>query len=778
MMFLKLKKKIKSKKFYFMITIFILVSWLLIPIKTEIKDYSTVVTDKNNKILRVFLNKDEQWFLPPDKNLKVPDKLKISIINFEDKYFYYHLGFNPVSIFNSFYENIQKGYKARGGSTITMQVIRLLNPQRRTYFNKFKEIFNAIKIEITHSKNDILNLYINNAPYGGNIIGYRSATLYYYQKLPEQLTWSESATLAVLPNSPGIISPVNNNQLLIDKKNRLLTLLKNKNIIDDETYNISIKEPVPNMINKTPFLAPHLSQMLKNKYKDENIIKTNIISEYQEDIEKIVKNYTRFLKSRGIKNISVLVADTKTSEVITYIGSQDFFDKSSKGEVNGVIAPRSTGSILKPFLYSLAIDDGIILPETLIKDIPTYFGAFSPENSDKKYSGLISAKEALTRSLNVPATLLLNQYGVYDFYNFLKKAGLSTLFRKSDDYGLTLILGGAEGNLFEITSLYRGLADNGNFKKLKLTPFDEIEYKQNNQKPLISKGSAYLTLNMLKELKRPDSEYYWQQYERQFKVAWKTGTSFGNRDAWAVGVNPSFTVGIWAGNFSGESNSNLKGATSAGSLMFDIFNYLPKNKGKTWFKEPYEDLEMIEICKETGFKAGLSCNHKHLVEVPIKAKNLKICPYHKSIFVSNDNKTQVCSLCWENGNYKKVSMPFYSPDIVQFLRQRGNIINDIPPHKESCPSIHSQNQIKIIYPTEGAKIFLPKDIGGINQKLNLKAAHINSKNKIYWYIDDKFLGLTKNNHSKSIELLKGNHNLSIVDQNGNKDSCSFSVYIR
>ncbi|RYX99300.1 penicillin-binding protein 1C, partial [bacterium] len=476
-----------------------------------------------------------------------------------------------------------------------------------------------------------------------------------------------------------------------------------------------------------------------------------------------------------IKNISVIVADTESGKVRTYIGSQDFFDREAKGEVNGVIAPRSTGSILKPFLYGLAIDDGLILPDTMIKDIPTYFGAFSPENADKKYSGLVSAKEALTRSLNVPAVLLLNEYGVYDFYNFLKKADLTTLFRNSDEYGLTLVLGGAEANLFEITSLYRSLANYGNFEDLKLIPSDQVK---TDNKTLISKGASYLTLNMLRELKRPDSEYYWQQYESRFKIAWKTGTSFGNRDAWAVGVNPKWTVGVWVGNFNGESNTNLAGATSAGSLMFDIFNYLPKTKKSLWFKEPYQDLEAIEICKETGYRAGFSCPHKVIATKPVKSRNLKQCPYHKAIFVSNDGKNEVCSLCWQPGNYKKESFLFYSPDVIQFMRQRGNIINDIPPHKESCPSIHSQNQVKIIYPTDGAKLFLPKDIGGITQKLNLKAAHINTDTTIYWYIDDKFIGNTSNFHSKAIDITKGNHTLSIVDQNGNKDSCHFSIYLR
>lgn len=761
----------KYKLFVFLILLFII--WLIIPLKKLNKDYSTVITDKDNKILRVFLNKDEQWYLPPDDNLKIPDKLKTSILYFEDKYFFYHPGINPVSILKSFSENIKKGYISRGGSTITMQVARLNYPQKRTYINKIKEIFNSLKLELIYSKNEILNMYINNAPYGGNIIGYKAASLYYYQKTPDELTWSEACTLAVLPNSPGIISPVSNNQLLINKKNRLLELLKINKIIDDETFNLALKEPVPSMINKAPFLAPHLSQLLKDKYKDQKIIKTNIDFQYQNDIEKIVKNYSKHLQNKGIKNISAIIADTQTGKVLTYVGSQDFFDTENKGEVNGVIAPRSTGSILKPFLYALAIDDGLLLPQTLIKDIPTYFGAFSPENADKKYNGLISMEDSLIRSLNVPAVLTLNEYGVYDYYLFLKKAGLSTLFRKSDEYGLTLILGGAEANLFEITSLYSSLGRLGKFYKLKVIPSEEIQ----EEKQLISHGASNLILNTLKDLKRPDAEYYWQQYESQFKLAWKTGTSFGNRDAWAVGVNPRYTVGVWVGNFNGESNTNLAGSTSAGSLMFDIFNYLPQknNLQKSWFKKDFNNFEMIEICKDTGFKAGMYCNKKTITDKPVNSKNLKICPYHKPVFLSTDNKYQVCSLCWEAGKYKKENFLFYTPDIIDYLRKRGNIINNIPIHNPLCPSVQTKNVLKITYPTNNAKIFLPRDIGGISQKISFKVSHLNENNKVYWYIDDKFLGITENNHSKSIEIKKGIHNLSVVDENGNKDFVSFLV---
>jgi penicillin-binding protein 1C len=770
--FRKYKKTIIISLFLF------LIFYLSLPAKLFPVSYSTVVLDENNQILRIFLNKDEQWYFPPDKNLAVPEKLKKAIIYYEDRYFYYHFGINPVALVKAFSENISRGKTVRGASTITMQVARLASPKKRTYLNKLREIIQALKIELWYGKNDILQMYVENAPYGGNIIGYQAASLKYYRKKPEQLTWGEAATLAVLPNAPGLISPVSKKSLLVYKRNQLLGTLYTENIIDPETYKLALREPVPGLISPPEINAPHLAQFLKTRMAGEsNIIRTTINKEIQQNIEALVKNHIKYLNLKGIRNGAALVVETKTGKVRAYAGSQNFFDKENKGEVDGVIAPRSSGSILKPFLYALGMDEGILLSQTQLKDVPSFFGSFSPENADKKFNGIVTAREALVRSLNVPAVRLLQSYGVYDFYLFLKQAGLTTLFRDSDDYGLTLPIGGAETTLFDLAVLYRGLANYGNFTPNYFVPGINF-FASPDQKPgktLISPGASYLTLEILKELKRPDSEYYWQQYENQFKVAWKTGTSYGNRDAWAVGVNPQWTVAVWTGNFNGEGNPNLAGALSSGSLMFDIFNYLPKNQVNSWFTRPTEFLGKTEICQETGFRAGPSCPKKILVDSPAGMKPLPLCPYHHNIFVTRDESRQVCSLCWKQGDYKQISFLLYPPDVVQYLRERGRIISEVPPHKEDCPGSDNGLPLQIIYPEPGSKLWLPRDIDGKLQKLTIRLAHLRKTATIYWYLDDSYLGSTSKNHAKAIEIKKGWHSIEVVDDQGHRVKREFHI---
>jgi len=772
-------KKIKSIILFFLISI--LLVYLLIPLPSPLfnPDYSNIVLDTDGKILRVFLNKDEQWCFPPNPDLTIPEKLKTAVLFFEDKHFYIHPGVNPIALARAFSQNMKSDKIVSGGSTITMQVSRLLKPKSRTYFNKFLEILQALKIEVNYTKEEILRYYLDHAPYGSNIIGYQAASLRYFQKFPEQLTWSEAAILAVLPNAPGLISPVSNSNKLKQKRDQLLKDLKNKGVINQETYQLAVLESIPNMSIPFQMVAPHLTQFLVENQKNSSpILQTTIKKNIQIAVENLVKQHAGFTKNMGIFNASALVADTQTGKVRAYVGSQDFFDFKNQGQVNGILAPRSSGSILKPFLYALSMDEGILLPQTKVQDVPSFYGAFSPANASLKYNGMVSAQNALIRSLNVPAIRLLYTYGIQPFYTFLEKAGLSTLFRSADDYGLPLILGGAEITTWDAVKLFRGLANNGRFTSLQILVNNKRNEQHENSLPLISQEACYLTLNMLKELKRPGAEYYWQQYQSQWPIAWKTGTSYGQRDAWAVGVNPQWTIAVWVGNFKGEGNANLSGASCAGPLLFDIFNYLPKDPKKSWFKEPYEDLKLIEICSETGYLAGPDCEHKVLVQAPKQNKPLKICPYHKRVFVTNDEKYKVCSLCWETENHKPQSVLVYPPEAVQYLRERGQMISALPSHKPDCPSHTDNLALQIVYPQENSRLWVPRDFDGNLQKVTMRAAHREKDRTIFWYLDESYAGSSNKITTKALQLTKGWHVLEIIDEVGNRDKTRFYVDLK
>ncbi len=773
----KLKKSIKIISIIFLVFILL---YIIVPLPDPPfeNNYSTVVTDENGEILRAFLNNDQQWHFPPQKDLPVPGKLKQAVLQYEDRYFYQHPGVNPVSLVRALVRNISAGEVKSGASTLSMQVIRLAFKRKRTVLNKFLEILQALKLEMNYSKEDIFKMYIDHAPYGGNIIGYYAASMKYFNRPPHQLTWGQAATLAVLPNAPGLISPLMNREHLIKKRNGLLESLMKEGIIDAETCAASIVEPVRGEAESFFLNAPHLARALKSRYGMESrFIRTTILKEYQVSVERMMRAHLSYLGAMGIRNGAALVVETGTGRVRVYVGSQGFFDRGSGGQVDGVVAPRSSGSILKPFLYALSMDEGLILPSTVIRDVPSYFGAFSPSNADRRYGGLVTAKEALIRSLNVPAVRLLNAYGLYKFYVFLKSAGVSTIFREPDDYGLTLVLGGAETTLYDLAMLYCGLGRGGVFSRLRIFPGGgDVD----GGVRLFSEGASWLTLNILKELKRPGAEFYWEQYRNQFPIAWKTGTSYGQRDGWAVGVSPSWTIAVWVGNFDGEGNSNISGARCAAPLMFDIFNFLPKSYEESWFRRPVGDLVPVTLCMDTGFLAGPDCERTFVVDSPGVKGALRRCPYHRGIYVTTGvgEKYEVCSLCWEPGKYRREVRLIYPPDVTQYLRESGVVVSEVPVHRGDCMGLDEGNPIQVIYPVSGARLWIPREFGGGLQGVTFTVAHRVLGRRLFWYIDDIYRGVTEGRHKMAFQLSVGSHWLEVVDGEGNRAKRRFSILYR
>ena len=733
-------------------------------------DYSTVVLDQRGRILRMFLNGDEQWCFPHRPNADVPPALEQAVLFFEDRRSYRHPGVDPLALLRAVYQNVRSGAVVSGASTLTMQVARMASPGRRTYLNKALEMLQALKIERHYDKKQILNVYLDHAPYGGNIVGYRAAAQRYFGKSPERLTWAEAATLAVLPNAPGLISPLADPEALRFKRNRLLNRLRNEGVIDAETFGLARLERVPDGARPLPMDAPHLARRLASRHGN-TYIRTTLHREIQRKSAALVNRHAAFLRRLGIRNGAALVADTRTGKVRAYVGSQGFFDNRNQGQVDGVAAARSSGSLLKPFLYALSIDQGHLLPQTRLRDLPTHYGAFSPGNADGTFAGLVAAKEALVRSLNVPAVRLLDAYGMDLFYRFLKSAGLTTLIRSTGDYGLPMILGGVEVSLWDMTHCYRALADGGRFSPLRVlagTPAPEGP-------ALISPGACYLTLNMLRDLKRPGVEYYWHQYQNQWPIAWKTGTSYGKRDAWAIGVSPEWTVAVWVGNFGGRGNANLTGASSAAPLLFDLFNILPKQREHAWIEAPVSDLRQLKLCADTGFRAGPHCERQVSVEAPLHMRPLRTCPYHRTFQVTLDGGHRVCSLCWETGDRRPVSRLVFPADVAQHLRERGPVPGMVPPHKPDCRAGSGSDPMKIVYPHQNARLWLPRDFGGARQKIAMRVAHREKNRVLYWYLDDRYLGSSRGRHVKAAELGRGWHTLNVVDETGNRDKKRFFV---
>jgi penicillin-binding protein 1C len=475
----------------------------------------------------------------------------------------------------------------RGGSTITQQVVRLSrNNPKRTYAEKLVELVWATRLELRYSKDEILNFYATHAPFGGNVVGLQMAAYRYFGSEPEQLSWAQSATLAVLPNAPSLIFPGRNQDELKRKRDALLGYLHNQGVIDKMTLTLSLEEPLPQKPHNLPEMAPHAMNRLFFQ-TTEHKVKTSIDYYLQERINHIVARYHRKYKQNAVHNMAVLVVDVETRKVLAYVGNTPT-DKEHSVDVDNVRAPRSTGSILKPFLFAEMLHEGALLPNTLVADIPTQISGFSPQNNNLSYDGAVPAWKALSRSLNIPSVLMLQKYGVNQFYRNLKDYGLTTLNQQPMHYGLSLILGGAEATLWDLCRAYTGYVSTHNFFHTSDNQYRQGEFcylllideaqaefgKVQKTPPTLSAAVIHQTFEAMREVNRPEHNESWEYFSSAQPIAWKTGTSYGNRDAWAIGCSKKYVVGIWVGNSTGEGRPELTGVSYAGSVLFDVFSVL------------------------------------------------------------------------------------------------------------------------------------------------------------------------------------------------------------
>ncbi len=753
------------------ILVLIYLIWIYRPVHIFQCDYSTLVFDQENRLIRAFLSSDEQYRFPMEE-MVLPDKYVKSLILFEDKRFYRHPGFDVKAIVNAAFINIKSGSVKRGGSTITMQVARLAKPKPRTVLNKLLECAQAFRYSVHVSKNDILKYYAAHVPMGSNIVGISAASYCYYNKPLSELTWAEAALFVVLPNSPGLLNLEKGREQLFNKRNTLLLKLFNTNIIDKTDYLIACDEPLPTGTKKLPFLAPHFTEFVKQNESTQDLIHTTLDLDVQAIAEQMMDANYNWLSSMGIKNAALLIAETGSGNVSAYVGSHDFFDNDNQGQVDGVISSRSTGSLLKPFLAANVLDRGPFTIQSVLKDVPTFYGTFAPQNATKTFHGLVTIEEMLVKSLNVPAVRLLNQYGINDFYFFLQQAGFKHLFRSPDGYGLSLILGGAEASLWELLQLYVELGNMG-----KHVP---VTYKNNQATEgdlqLYSKGSSWQILETLKYLQRPGSEYYWQRFNDQVPVAWKTGTSYGQKDGWAIGVNKQWTIGVWVGNFTGEGNASISGASCAAPMMFDLFNALTDPQKEIWFDKPKDDLVLIECCKQSGYPAGPDCSETVLIERPKNSYIPGYCPFHQQYIVDEKNGDAVCSLCWHNKQTTSVNLYVVPPLVKEVLEKQGVHCDEIPNHARNCPVQQNITNLELIYPLSGIKILVPRDFDGKLEKIVFSAKHHNPSSRIFWYLDGKYLRETQDIHNFPVSLDPGIHQLTVQDQDGFKETITFQVF--
>jgi len=776
------------KKYKIRLSILLFVSvlyWAWLPSQLFQHPCSTVLIDTDNKLLAAQIASDGQWRFPESDS--VPVKFKYCITTFEDEYFYYHPGFNPVSILKSFKRNVTAGKVKSGGSTITMQVARMMrNKKSRGYWQKIVEVMLAIRIELSYKKSSILNIYASNAPFGSNVVGLQAASWRYFGRSPEQLSWAESALLAVLPNAPSLIYPGKNHDKLINKRNRLLKKLRDKNIIDESTYQLSLTEELPGKPYPIPQIAPHLLTRAIQEHGAGKIFISTLNRNIQETANQLLDKHIQNISANQINNACLIISETSTGKVLAYVGNSYSEKNEHQNYVDIINSPRSTGSILKPFLYAFMLNEGKILPNSLLEDVPIQIGSYGPKNFNLTYDGLVPANQAIARSLNVPAVKMLMDYGPAKFQYRLKQLGFKTFNKPTQHYGLSLILGGGEATLWDISSAYasmgRALKNYSNSRQkyaagsyhphvyLKSEVSEKVVLSEKTD--LLNASSIWFTFNAMTELLRPQDYVGWMQFTNKNRIAWKTGTSFGFRDAWAVGLNEKYTVAVWVGNASGEGRPELTGTAMAAPLMFSVFNMLSK---KSWFSKPTSNMVTLKVCKQSGFRASEICPDTETRLCQLTGAKSPICHFHQLINLDETQTYRVNSNCYSVSKMKQIPWFIVTPMQEYFFRQHSLFYKPLPDYLAECYSEQNFHQLEIVYPRQDFKIYVPIDETGNRSRCVFKAAHKNTEAVLFWYLDGEYIGNTKKFHQLSSLPVKGKHDLSITDNFGETVKCAFEI---
>lgn len=785
----------KTKIKWTVLSVLFIWFWLALPTKLFQSPTCFVVTDKDGQLLNASIASDGQWRFP--HNDSVPEKFIQCIIAFEDKRFYYHPGIDPIAISRAAYKNISNKKIVSGGSTLTMQVIRLSKKnEKRSIWNKLSESILSVRLEMTTSKRKILSMYASNAPFGSNVVGLDAAAWRYYGRKPSDLTWGEMATLAVLPNAPALVHPGRNRNTLLRKRNELIDKLVIHKIIDQTTAKLAKFEPIPTQPKPLPQLAPHLADRFKKDYRALSAnntntstgVQTTIDGNMQQQLNNILDAHHQQLKGQHINNAAAMVVEIKTGNILAYVGNiYKPNEPDLESHVDVLAAVRSPGSTLKPLLYASLLSEGIMLPRQLVPDIPTQIGSFAPANFDLGFDGAVPANRALARSLNIPAVKMLQQYKYQRFYDKLKQCGITSLNRSANEYGMSLILGGCEISPFELAGVYSSMArmylhQSKNNSEWNNDDWFMPSYKKNKPADkkqthaittaLFDYTAIWHTFNAMNEVARPGEEGLWNMFSSAQRIAWKTGTSFGFRDGWAIGLTGKYCVIVWVGNTTGEGRPDLTGISTAAPIMFDIFRTLPTSK---WFEPPANNLTYIDVCIQTGFKAGKECERTSKVLVSSLAKNnAPLCPYHKLIHLDRTASYRVTANCESPSAMQHVSWMVLPPTIEYYYKQRHTDYKPLPDFLPGCIT-NTERVLDIIYPEENSKIYVPLEATGERGRTIFTATHRKTKSKLFWHVDNNFAGTTENFHQLALNPSPGKHQLTVVDENGEMTTRYFEI---
>ncbi|GAA4325066.1 penicillin-binding protein 1C [Flaviaesturariibacter amylovorans] len=706
--------------------LFLLLNWCF-PLRDRI-DYTTVIRDRNGGVLHAYLTPDQKWRMRTELS-EISPLLRRTLIAKEDKYFYSHPGVNVFAVLRAAANNLTKGRRTSGASTITMQVARALERRPRHFGSKIIESFRALQLEWKYSKDEILQLYVNVVPYGGNIEGVKAAALLYFQKAPDHLSLAEITALSIIPNRPSTLVPGRHNAAIVAERNHWLQRFAAEQVFTQKEISDALAEPLTVRRNTVPRLAPHLSLKLKRGAESLQV-RSTLQPNLQAKATKLTEDYVRALRFQDIRNAAVIVVDNGTREVLAYVGSGSFTDTADGGQVNGAAAIRQPGSTLKPLLFGLCFDEGLMTPHTVLTDVPVNYSGYRPENYDQQFNGYVTVEYALANSLNIPAVKGLQQLGTEKMIAALASGGLKQVQKDRNKLGLSLVLGGCGATLEELTGLYCALANGGTWAPLRYTP----DAPKGKTEQLLSPGAAFMVTDILAQLGRPDFPLNWSATENLPKIAWKTGTSYGRRDAWSIGYNKRYTIGVWVGNFSGTGVPELSGANTATPLLFRLFNSIDYDSDGEWFTPPPDAAQRL-VCPESGLPPGPHCSATVMDAFLPLISSTVACSHLKEVALSADGSVSYCGGCLPETGYQRKLFRVLPPEMQEFYAARNQPYERVPPHHSECETLQRGDGPLITAPQNGTEYFL-EDRNPEPLQLSARAAA--DVARLHWYVNDRF----------------------------------------
>ncbi len=729
---------------------------------------STVVYDRNGRPLRFYLAPDHSWRFPVTL-AEIAPVLTTTLTASEDRYFRLHPGINPLALARAALGNLLAGRVTSGGSTITMQVARLIEPKPRTLWAKSVEMFRAVQLETRRTEDEILTAYLNLAPFGGNIVGVGAAAYFYFGKTPDRLSLGEAALLTALPRAPVRYDPVRDRNAAARARDMVLDQLATRGAIPQKMAAEAKAVPVPDHLADPPFLAPHFCDLAKARHPGKARLRTTLDPFAQKTAEEIVKGRAERLRGLGIGSTAAVILDRKTRDVLAMVGSPHFFDAPRSGQINGTVIRRSPGSALKPFLFARAMDDGLIVPESLLMDIPTAFSGYSPKNYDGLFRGRVTAEKALITSLNVPAVRLLDAVGQEAFHTLLLRGGLTTLDKPASHYGLSLILGGGEVTLLSLAGLYATLADGGEHVAPRLFPDAPTTGVR-----LFSPEACALTTEILAQVERPDLPGGFERVLGAPAVAWKTGTSYGHRDAWAFGFSAEHVIGVWVGNMDATPVKGISGSIHAGPILFELFRAVETTGSRLPDPGPLNVAE-VEVCAESRCLAGPFCHRRIMIKTIPGRTRLTPCPIHKQIHVDQETGLRLAGSCLERRPSRTEIVAEYPAELCAWWRSTGIAFASPPPPHPDCAEVAGGEPPRIVSPVATAPYALRTDVPASFQRLSLSANVAPPATKVYWYQDGLLVAHGSAGDRLFVDLSPGRHRLVAMDDLGRMDAVTYLV---